>query len=266
MFIRPVSDIHNEFSVFNLPVTDKDSKSVLLLAGDIAVADRVESTLIPFLDSVTDRFRDILYIPGNHEYYGTSILRGDDKLLGACRRYGNVHFMQKKSMVIDDFVFIGATLWTDFNRNNPMVMAEARDSMNDYNYIRTGTVKDPYLRKLRPLDVAGINADHKMFIRAELEKATHANMRKVVFTHHGMSLITRHPSYSIGNLDFAYYNTGCEDMIYDFEPELVVHGHSHFPADEMMGKTRFFSNPRGYSKDKDGDQNLGFDRDCVIEL
>lgn len=266
MFIRPLSDVHNEFSTFNLPPTSVDSETVLLLAGDIALADRTESTLVPFLDSLTERFRDILYIPGNHEYYHSSLMRADDKLKAACARYSNVHYMQEKFMVIDDVMFIGATLWTDFDGGNPIASMTAHQSMNDFNYIRTGPATLPYERKMRPLDVMGINAQHRKFIEDSLKTAHRSGNKAVVFTHHSPTMQSCTGAYPAGPLDYAYYNTRMDDLIMEYGPALWVHGHSHHPIDFMMGETRMCSNPRGYSRDPHGHEGLGFNDQLVIQV
>ena len=265
MFIRPLSDIHNEFSMLNLPVLETDAKTILLLSGDIAVADRVESTLTPFLEANADRFSDVLYIPGNHEYYHGSLMTVDAKLRAVCNRFTNVHFMQKRSMVIDSVVYIGATLWTDFNSGNPMAMLHARSEMNDYRIIRTGSEVDAYRRKAMPIDTLGINKDHRDFIESELAKAAHAGMRAVVFTHHTPSMLSNCGLYPAGPLDYAYHNTGLEEMIHTYEPVLWFHGHTHHPMDYMLGNTRVICNPRGYTRDPNGNEGLGFNDSLVVE-
>lgn len=268
MFIRPVSDIHNEFSVFNLPPTGVDSMATLVLAGDIAVAKRGLSTLTPFLDAVADRFTDVVYIPGNHEYYNDgSLLRTDAKLEAICKTYPNVHYMNRKTMLINGVRFIGATLWTDFKKGDPLVIMTAHESMNDYNCIRTGTYAEPYRRAIRPVDIIGLNLDHRGFIEHALKEAKMAGEKVVVFTHHSPSIMSRSPDIRPGLLDYAYYNDcGLEELMLDYEPAVWVHGHSHHPVDYMIGNTRVVSNPRGYSYNKDTDEGLGFIGSLTIEL
>lgn len=266
MFIRPASDLHNEFSTFKLPSLETDSRSVLLLAGDIGLA-KVQSTLTPFLDSVTDRFTDVLYIPGNHEYYHDgSLIRVDVKLEEICRRYLNVHYLNRKTIKIGNVRFIGATLWTDMNNGDPMVIMTAQEQMNDYRRIRTGTLAEPYRRKIRPVDTLGLNIDHRHFIKTELEKARENGEKVVVMTHHSPSFLSRPQGMRHGLLDYAYYNCGLESLIEEYRPAVWVHGHSHYPADYMIGNTRIVSNPRGYSYGSEQDEGLGFLPNLVIEL
>lgn len=269
VYVRPVSDLHNEFSVYNLPVTEFDSQSILMLAGDIAVAD-ASTTLTLFLDDVADRFTDVLYIPGNHEYYHGSLNRVDDKLSEICNRYGNVHYLNQRAMKIRGFNFIGATLWTDYRGADPMVMMAAQNAMNDYVHIRTGPPGFPYQRPAKPVDMLEIHRRHRAFIEDELTTAKARGDKSVVMTHHGPSFIARPPESKVNFrhsvLDYAYYNVGMDAMIDELEPILWVHGHSHFPMDNMIGKTRLLNNPRGYHRRSDGFESSDFDGGLVIEL
>ena len=57
--------------------------------------------------------RHILYVPGNHEFYGTDIDRARSQLAEGCYSLG-IALLDSDAIVIDDVHFIGATLWTDF--------------------------------------------------------------------------------------------------------------------------------------------------------
>lgn len=268
MFIRPLSDVHNEFSTFNVPATDVDSMATLVLAGDIGVAKR-PNTLHPFLEDVSKRFANVLYIPGNHEYYNDgSLLRTEAKLADICAKYPNVHYMNRQTRKIDDVLYIGATLWTDFKKGDPIVMLQAGEELNDYEHIRTGTHAEPYRRTIRPIDIIGIHLDHRSFIETELKKAKLAGEKKVVvFTHHGPSFMSRPKEMRPTNTDWAYYNDcGLEDMMLDYGVSVWIHGHSHYPVDYLIGDTRVVSNPRGYAYHGDKTERSDFSGSLVIEL
>ena len=57
--------------------------------------------------------RHILYVPGNHEFYGTDIDRARNQLAEECCSLG-ITLLDSDAIVIHDVHFIGATLWTDF--------------------------------------------------------------------------------------------------------------------------------------------------------
>ena len=65
MKIHILSDLHTEFSDFDPPETDAD---VVVLAGDIGVGPSgIEWAADHWLD------RPVIYVAGNHEYYGHDI-------------------------------------------------------------------------------------------------------------------------------------------------------------------------------------------------
>ncbi len=74
MRIHLLSDLHNEFDLFEPEVRDAD---VVILAGDINVKTRgVEWAKNTFTCPV-------LYVPGNHEFYGGHLTRTLEKMRAA---------------------------------------------------------------------------------------------------------------------------------------------------------------------------------------
>lgn len=66
-----VSDLHLEFykegdEVYRPPVEKDDANTVLLLAGDIHVGTKA----LPWIEEMTKRYRHVVYVLGNHEFYG----------------------------------------------------------------------------------------------------------------------------------------------------------------------------------------------------
>ncbi|MBL8934572.1 MAG: serine/threonine protein phosphatase, partial [Archangium sp.] len=87
MRLRIYSDLHLEFAPFEPP--DCAGVDVVILAGDIDVKGRGVGFAKRFACPV-------VYVPGNHEYYGGAIPHLTDKLRAACEG-SNVH-------VLDDAV------------------------------------------------------------------------------------------------------------------------------------------------------------------
>ncbi len=89
MKIHRLSDLHTEFADFDPPETDAD---VVVLAGDTATGTKgIARARAWFPD------RPVLYVAGNHEYYGESIPRLNQKLAEAAEAAG-VHFMENREM------------------------------------------------------------------------------------------------------------------------------------------------------------------------
>jgi hypothetical protein len=56
--------------------------------------------------------------------------------------------------------------------------------------------------------------------------------------------------------------SGLDDFVGESGVPLWIHGHTHHCVDYKIGKTRVFSNQRGYP----GEPDLGFKPDVVIEV
>ena len=108
MRIQVVSDLHLEFHNLLPPVVE--DADVLVCAGDLAP---IGTGAVRHAAEEWAEARHILYVPGNHEYYGTDIDRGRTQLAEECYSLG-ITLLDPDAVVIDNVHFIGATLWTDF--------------------------------------------------------------------------------------------------------------------------------------------------------
>lgn len=262
MLIRPVSDLHLEFSQGNmyLPELSTDKNTVLILAGDIGLVKK-KYTFIDFIDNMSARFQDVIYILGNHEHYGGSFPTTYSRLHADLLPFANVHLLEKNHIVIDGVAFICATLWTDMNNHDVLCKMEAKMAMNDYHSIRMGTVSEPWKRKLVPDDtiVDYINAKHYIF--KEIPKHDKA----VVITHHlpcGKSVAEE---FIGDSLNGAYFSELSEQIL-EYKPLVWVHGHTHASFDYNIGDTRVVCNPRGYDTLSGNYLNPDFNSELTLEV
>ena len=108
MRIQVVSDLHLEFHNDLPPVAE--GADVLVCAGDLAP---VGAGAVRYATEAWAEARHVLYVPGNHEFYGTDIDCAREQLAEECARHG-ITLLDPGAIVIDDVHFIGATLWIDF--------------------------------------------------------------------------------------------------------------------------------------------------------
>jgi predicted phosphohydrolase len=265
--IKYVSDLHleingNEFH----DVVPENAKDInLVLAGDICEFYKV-NRLVEFIRLCCSRYRNVLHVAGNHEYYRGSITRGPAKLMEGFA--GNVpenyHFLNRNSVVIDDVKFIGATLWTDLDKGNPVFMMQVNDKftgLNDYFRIRWGNDKNHYARRLRPIDVLGMHQKDFHYIQSEL---TYDTRRTVVITHHAPILyLLDQPDrkFAFHRLNPAYASH-LEGFVADSYIDLWIHGHLHSTNDDEFFGTRIVHNARGYSNH----DNQDFNPNAIIEF
>ncbi len=244
------SDLHLEFKRYTIPnhrgwlprnLGEKDVGVVL--AGDI----HVKTNAVDFLVEVASRFKFVIYVFGNHEHYGESVLRTKVKLLDKLNLVGinNVFVLENESVVIDDVTFIGATLWTDVNNGNPLDMMAIRDKdygMTDYKVIKHGLPGGRY-RKLTPTDTIQLHIKSKQYIFEQLQQVDRE--KTVVITHHAPSYLSVDDQHKEDQFNCAY----CSELgnsIAEVGPKFWIHGHLHHSNDYMIGNTRIMSNPRGY--------------------
>ena len=81
MHIQILTDLHLEFGERDIPPLAKDS-DLVILAGDIAPA--CTRRIADLAGSDGPAARHILYVPGNHEYYGSDIEDARARARGRC--------------------------------------------------------------------------------------------------------------------------------------------------------------------------------------
>jgi len=241
MRIHLLSDLHNEFDLFEPEVRDAD---VVILAGDINVKTRgVEWAKNTFTCPV-------LYVPGNHEFYGGHLTRTLEKMRAASS--DQVRVLDRDEVILSGVRFLGATMWTDFaaTGNPPIAAFTAQNGLNDFKQIRTAD-----FRRIRPADLISESAKTRDWLRAKL--ADPFDGPTVVITHHAPSMRSLEDNpHAGGHLDAAFANRW-EDLMGGDQVALWVHGHSHTAVDYDVAGTRVVCNPRGYpGEDSDFKANL----------
>ena len=250
MKLHILSDLHNEFELFEPPQTEAD---VVILAGDIHVAKKgINWALNSFPE------KPILYVLGNHEYYGRAYPKHIDDLKQLAEGT-NIHILERDSLTLGDVTFLGCTLWTDFDLfGNPRLAgSDATAVMTDYRKIRVS----PQYRKLRSLDTAIIHRKSIDWLSQTTQRLKENQQTFVVITHHGPS------KQSIAEKDkehilSAAYTSHLDDFVEDSGAALWVHGHIHHTQDYVIGKTRILANPKGYPDEL----NMNFKPDFFVEI
>lgn len=263
MKLRILSDLHIEFHPFTIPRTEHDAGSVLILAGDIGVIHR-RAELESFLRSAAGQFRAVIYVLGNHEFYRGIWPDAKDDILGWSLP-DNVYLLERQWVQIDDIIFVGATLWTDFDGDDLSVMLEAERTLHDFHYISVhGTDKT----MPRAIGAEMMLQDHKQslsWLYSTLNEVQAQGKRCVLVTHHGVSRLSIHESYRDDPLNGAFVSD-CTHLLEQTRPELVIHGHVHNSFDYVLGSTRVVVNPRGYTRTDDSQENPAFDPFFTIDL
>jgi len=258
--------LHLEFGQHLIPEVKNEKDTVVVLAGDIGLAKR-ETTYNMFIENTCDRFKNVIWIMGNHEFYGDRLPTALAKIWNATLDHENLYVVENETVNIDNVAFVCSTLWTNFDNNNTMTMYEAGLVMNDYKLIRTGPSHEPWKRKLKPLDTLALHMQAKGYIFPEIVTQKENGKNVVVVTHHLPSFLSVPEEFRGDPLNGAYASELFEDIM-DTQPDVWIHGHTHFSFDYMIGNTRVICNPRGYcaTASSRGELNPNFDPEFIIEV
>jgi len=247
MKIRLWSDIHTEFGAMKFTPRDDDNETVLVIAGDFQVGDRS----FDLLRDLCPRFKAVLYTAGNHEYYHHKVHQVDRLFMDLTDEIPNFHYLNPGVAYIDDVRFVGATLWSDMNMRDPIVMQFMKYYINDFRKITWKYGEDAY-GKLTPNVVTILNTEHRLYIEKELTKPFKG--KTVVFTHFPPLEVSHQLSsyaHDTGPSMYYYMNTKFEDTV--VLADYWFHGHSHEWFDYDFYGCRIIARPRGY---------IGHDRDA----
>ena len=250
MKLHVLSDLH--LSQGELPVPESDA-DLVVLAGDIARPARA----IAWASRIA---KPVLYVAGNHEFYGGSIEATSDELKRLCAGT-RVRVLDGDELVVDGVRFLGATLWTDFmvlgeGEARAAAVAEAQRFMRDFSVVRMGG--EPFT----PQASATLFARHAAWLEARL--AEPHDGPTVVITHHAPSPKSVHPRFAGSPLN-ACFVSDAERLIDGRRAQLWIHGHTHDSFDYPVNGTRVLCNPRGYAKDG-VNENPAFDARLTVEV
>ena len=253
MRLRVLSDLHLEHyeASRELPKVAADA---VILAGDIHAGTRG-------LAWAAERFAGtpVLYVPGNHEFYGTCMptLRRD--LAEEAARLG-IHLLDNRSLTLGGVRFHGTTLWTDFSlyageADHDPALTEARAlvMMPDFRII-----EQPEGEVFSPAESRRLHAEALAWLETEL--AAPFRGPRVVISHHAPLRGCIPPRYRGDALSPAFASHLPQLM---GRMELWVHGHVHEPVDLEAGGTRVVANPGGYPDEFDPPL---FAPDLILEI
>jgi len=262
MRVKICSDLHLEMCEQKHGVPDLGSGEILILGGDILCARHfkkngpLKKVYDDFLQKCVKNFDEVLYINGNHEFYSSHYDTTFDVLAEHLPK--EIHYLENDYVKIKDWVFLGATLWTDFRNENTLEMMEAAQCMNDYKVIRIGS----NYRKMNPDDTLGFHKKSKLFLLDTLPMFE--NQKVWVLSHHAPSYQSVHPKYRSSGIANGAYVNNFDDLILS-HPQIKCwsHGHTHESMDYMIGDCRVICNPRGYFP---SEINPNFNPNLEIEI
>lgn len=181
----------------------------------------------------------VLYVPGNHEYYRSSFKVVDSLLKKMTENTKNLHVLNNDVITIKNQRFIGTTLW--FNHRSYDVDLR----LNDFRQIENFT-----------FEVEKRAQDASNFLTNELQEGD------VMITHHLPTWNCVSGRYTDNTINRFYVHNHAP-LLAEVPPKLCIHGHSHDSWDAVDGITRYLRNPYGYAMHE---ENPEFDFGAFVEV
>ena len=259
MKIQIASDLHLEFGGRKgESLCTPTEADVIVLAGDIGTG----VTGILWAGELSrQRQVPVLYVPGNHEFYGRVHPYALKEMRQAATDHG-VHLLDGDGVAIQGTRFLGATLWTDYkvDPHSPQALAMqvCEAMMNDHRRIRIP--EGHRYRRFAARDAAALHLRARAWLEQALAEA-HAGPT-VVVTHHGPSPACQHRDFPIDALAGAFLS----DLDPLFDPARVslwIYGHTHSNLDTQVRGVRLVANQPGYPGERPPG---GYDPAKVVEV
>lgn len=260
MKFQLVSDLHLEHAIeYQLPVAEDQKDIVLFLAGDICEYDKL-FVLFRFLKDVCARFKNVIYIAGNHEYYHGHIPNSRNNFIERAKKElpENFIFLHNEMVQLDDVSIIGTTLWTDYDKANPIAMNYGERFITDYSLIKFGNYE--LLRAIITVE------EHKNSIEFLKKSFKEMGNKSIVMTHHAPCYKSISEQWA-GHPANPVFVSDLSELIHEGKPNFWLHGHCHSSFKYDIYDTRVICNPRGYPyKGTSRIENNEYDERQIMEI
>jgi Icc-related predicted phosphoesterase len=251
MKIQYCSDLHLEYELnskylINHPL--EVSGEVLILAGDI-IPFHDEFLNNPFFDFISKNYKQVFWVPGNHESYYKDISELTSSFI---KKIGsNIKVVNNVEVEYEGIRFVFSALWSKINPDNEKLI---QSSLPDFSCITDNN------KKLRPSKYNKLYEESLMFIQSCLEK------------HHEKTVVVTHflPSTQcndVKHLNSQINDAFCTDMtpfIETCQANFWIYGHSHYNQKPLfIGETVLLTNQLGAVQ---WNENIDFKSNAFISI
>ena len=250
--IQYCSDLHLEFYDNNQLLKTHPIKAVgdiLLLAGDIVLFSEMERHKV-FFDDLSNRFKMVYWIPGNHEYYNFDAINKSGILNERIR--DNVFLVNNITIELENVRLIFSTLWSKISQVYENQIAY---SLSDFRVIKYNG------ERLSIGQYNQLHEDSLNFITNEINKAYVG--KTVVVTHH-VPTYMNYPEQYRGSALSEAFTVELFDLIEASNIDCWIYGHHHSNTPEfIIGKTRMLTNQLGYLR---YNEHINFDPTRLVVI
>jgi Icc-related predicted phosphoesterase len=246
MKIQYFSDIHMEFNS-KFP-NIRDDVDILIIAGDLHNSKGIIKTLKEIDKTIKI---PVIFVPGNHEYYGNQKANVDYQFSELTKNLNNVFILNNKVIYLQGITFIGGTAFWDGSGGR--LSKQVIYTMNDFSTIYD-CISNNY----------GLSwgFESRKFFERSMFEAWLSKTPTICVSHNAPTLDSIQPEFRSSELNVCFANDW-RHLITQFQPNIWIHGHMHQSIDYMIGETRILCNPYGYET---GEINKTFNPNEVIEI
>jgi predicted phosphohydrolase len=254
--LQIISDFHLEFRRGTVEYDEflKPCADVLGLLGDIG--SPLKPNFESFIGWCSSNWSHVLYVAGNHEYYNSSgftIEEINEKMTTIFAKFPNVTFLDNKTYVLDNIMFIGSVLWSHIPPDKDDFLSCC---LNEFRVVYIAPRE-----RLKPAHVREIFDNNKRFIEQSIAEARSRGLKAVVLTHHVPSFQDTSPPQFAGS-DTKYGFATPFPMHHDpLAIRLWCCGHTHHNFHHRKEGYELLSNQVGYYEPV-----VGYNKELSIQL
>lgn len=244
MKIQIISDIHLEHHVdYDFKKTITPKCDYLFIPGDIGHIDK--PLFKEFMNYVSYNWKEVFYVPGNHEFYDNELTSYYEKYEYFFDEYYNIFFVDEESTYqLEDYIITGSIGFSllDLDYNDDYL-----EYLNDFKYIKYSSgILTPWhnniiarTQKETLYDTILKNKDKKIILMTHIPYGHH-NMTSSKEFHDQPTFLTK---YFCNTLDVEINKKIIEHC------KIVIGGHTHHSYDYTRNGVRYISNQIGYKYD-----------------
>lgn len=279
MKLTILSDIHEDIDKYYSKYYNEEphdfsrlkEQEFVIIAGDIS------GNPINTKKWVKENISHGLFIEGNHLGYEKSGQYQVDYKQGAQRwlkeqfNDSPVKFLENNIYIEEDIVFIGCTLYTDFNLYNrdknpkkqKMYMNIIQQGMNDFKCVKCE--HNGNIQLVTPEKYLEWHLESIVYIENICQKFP--DKKIIIISHHAPSIKSIASKYQHG-IESRYnsgYASNLEELIKKYPNiKLWIHGHVHSDNNYKIAQCKIISHPFGYYNENNRIMNkFGKRKDCL---
>jgi len=232
MRLQLISDLHSEFYLQPLQFCESiaiaPDLDFLVIAGDLVVPARQDINVVTgIFHHFSTKAPHVLYVEGNHEFYGSSPARTLFDLKSFMPQ--NYTWLRNEEASINGIHFYGGAMWFP---NADGMDGLYRDELNDWSQIK---------------DLGGHVYDQNREFTWNAGKLVRPET--IVISHHLPHANSTPKMYEKSHCN-RFFVSDQTKLIEEKQPRLWFHGHTHFPCGYHLGETHVLCNPYAYPKER----------------